>query len=554
MADTLPPLPKGAVLVEGLPPLPKGAVMQPESAYDRFINAIEIPKMEGNAVVGPMAVAGAGELIKGAGAATELAFPETGRNISRLGERLTGQVKEQYPVAGTAGQIGSYLAPYSAAQKLATGLKSIPQLAGDLGLKAIPQAASVIGKIPSFATAVAEQSAIGAGTGALLTPSSEGRGNAAIFGAATGPVGEIIAPAAKFTGKALSETLGLTTGAGSKSIEEAAKAGVTGNQQFIQNLRGEVPMTDVLEAAQSGMQALKTQRKQAYEQGIATTKPNQEIVAGKPLPKPAPRLNFAPIENSFKQSLDNLKVQGGGDVASAVGEDSLKDINKIKTVVNEWKSKSGLHTAEGLDILKRRIDDLYRNDMTNEAKAVLSQTRNSVKQTIVKQDKNYAKTMKDYEKSLGIERELEKALSLGDRTSADTAIRKLQSLTRNNVNANYGYRKELADILRTQGGVDLMPALAGQSLNTWIPRGMHRIVPELTAGSAIGGVALAGPAGLAPLATLPLQSPRLVGEATYKAGQMSRPVLDLANSGTPEQRKLAKLLTMRAAQQGATNE
>jgi hypothetical protein len=375
-----------------------------------------------------------------------------------------------------------------------------------------------------------------------------------MFGAATGPVGEIIKPAAKFTGKALSETLGLTTGAGSKSIEEAAKAGVAGNQQFIQNLRGEVPVKDVLEAAQSGMQALKTQRRQAYEAGIATTKPSQEIVAGKALPKPAPKLDFEPIESSFKQSLDNLKVQGGGDVASAVGEDSLKDINKIKTVVDEWKSKSGLHTAEGLDILKRRIDDLYRNDMTNEAKAVLSQTRNSVKQTIVKQDKNYAKTMADYEQSLGIERELEKALSLGDRVSADSAIRKLQSLTRNNVNANYGYRKELADILRTQGGVDLMPALAGQSLNTWIPRGMHRIVPELTAGSAIGGVALAGPAGLAPLATLPLQSPRLVGEATYKAGQMSRPVLDLANSGTPEQRKLAKLLIMKAAQQGASNE
>jgi len=542
MADTLPPLPKGAVLVDELPPMPQGAELQPETAYDRFLKGIQIPKMEGNAVVGPMAVAGAGELIKGAGAATELAFPETGRNISRLGETLTNQVKEQYPVTGTAGQIGSYLAPYSAAQKLATGLKSIPQVA------------NIIGKIPSFATAVGEQSAIGAGTGALLTPSVEDRGNAAMFGAATGPVGEIIAPAAKFTGKALSETLGLTTGAGSKSIEEAAKAGVTGNQQFLQNLRGEVPVKDVLEAAQSGMQALKTQRRQAYEQGIQSTKPNQEIVAGKPLPKPAPRLDFNPIENSFKQSIDNLKVQGGGDVASAVGEDSLKDINKIKSVVDEWKSKSGLHTAEGLDILKRRIDDLYRNDMTNEAKAVLSQTRNSVKQTIVKQDKNYAKTMSDYEESLGIERELEKALSLGDRVSADTAIRKLQSLTRNNVNANYGYRKELADILRIQGGVDLMPALAGQSLNTWIPRGMHRIVPELTAGSAIGGVALAGPAGLAPLATLPLQSPRLVGEATYKAGQIARPVLDLANSGTPEQRKLAKLLIMRAAQQGATNE
>jgi hypothetical protein len=51
-----------------------------------------------------------------------------------------------------------------------------------------------------------------------------------------------------------------------------------------------------------------------------------------------------------------------------------------------------------------------------------------------------------------------------------------------------------------------------------------------------------------------LQSPRLVGEAVYGAGRASRPVLDLANSGTPEQRRLAKLLIMKAAEQGATNE
>ena len=36
--------------------------------------------------------------------------------------------------------------------------------------------------------------------------------------------------------------------------------------------------------------------------------------------------------------------------------------------------------------------------------------------------------MRDYEEALGLERELEKALSLGDKASVDTALRKLQSL------------------------------------------------------------------------------------------------------------------------------
>lgn len=138
---------QGSVSVNPAPDNWEKVQAKPETAYDRFINAIELPKFSGNQVVGPAVVAGTGELIKGAGALTELAFPETGQNISRLGEKLTGEVKQQYPVAGTAGQIGSYLVPYSAAQKAVSAAKSVPQVG------------NLINKIPSFAAAVGEQSA-----------------------------------------------------------------------------------------------------------------------------------------------------------------------------------------------------------------------------------------------------------------------------------------------------------------------------------------------------------------------------------------------------------
>jgi hypothetical protein len=162
--------------------------------------------------------------------------------------------------------------------------------------------------------------------------------------------------------------------------------------------------------------------------------------------------------------------------------------------------------------------------------------------------------MRDYEESLGVERELEQALGLGDKTAVDTAVRKLQSLMRNNANTSYAYRKQLADTLKKDAGVDLMPALAGQALNSFAPRGIQQLVPSFTAGSGVMGALTLGPAGLVPLATLPLQSPRLVGEGVYAAGRASRPVIDLANSGTPEQRRLAKLLIMNSATRGATNE
>jgi hypothetical protein len=172
--DELLPLPKGAIAVDDMPPLPQGAVLQPETAYDRFLNNIQIPNFGGNRVAGPMAIAGTGELIKGAGALTELAFPEAGKNISRFGETLTNRVKEQYPVAGTTGQIGSYLVPFGAAQKATTAVANIPQIA------------QKIGQIPSFVRATGQQAAIGGGLGYGLTPDEQNREQAALFGVATG--------------------------------------------------------------------------------------------------------------------------------------------------------------------------------------------------------------------------------------------------------------------------------------------------------------------------------------------------------------------------------
>lgn len=509
------------------------APAKPTSAYDRFLESLRNPQTGGRSgVVGPMLVGGTGELIRGAGALTQMAgFPNAGNRMVEVGEAMTQGAKSVAPVSGTVGQIGSYVLPFGAAQRATTAIAQVPQVARTVGM------------LPSYARAMGQQAAIGGATGYALTPDQQGRGEAAAFGALGGAGGELIAPAARMTGKAMAEALGLSTGVGGEPIRQAFRAGQTGNQQFVQNMRGNVPVTDLLEQAQSAMQTLKQNRMQAYQQGFQSTQKNPVF------------LDFKPIEDKFNTAIQSLTVKGvGGVSASKVGQKTLDEVAQIKSVIDEWKAKPELHTTEGLDALKRRIDDVYSNDMSKEAKSILTQTRGTVKQTITKQDPNYAKTMRDYEDALGLERELEKALSLNDKASVDTALRKLQSLGRDNVNTSYAYRKDLADILRQETGVDLMPAVAGQSLNTLTPRGIQRVIPSLTAGSGLTGAALAGPAGAIPLVTLPLQSPRLVGEAVYGAGQASRPFLNLANSGTPEQRQIAKLLIMKAAQEGARDE
>ena len=61
-----------------------------------------------------------------------------------------------------------------------------------------------------------------------------------------------------------------------------------------------------------------------------------------------------------------------------------------------------------------------------------------------------------------------------------------------------------------------MEKLAGQALSAWAPRGLGRVVA--------GGTAAAGYIDPSMLALLPLQSPRVMGEAAYYAGKFGKPV------------------------------
>jgi hypothetical protein len=485
--------------------------------------------------------------------------PVLGVTQLATGGRVGGPTAERYaqeaqvyknaaPEAFMGGEIAGSILP---AARVGGAIGQIPSFA-----RAMPAAtqavASVAPKLAPLVAPIAQSAGYGAVSSAMTPDESGVTGNellanrlrnmatdTAISGAI--PLATpVIKEAGKYSGKALAELLGQTTGVGGTSVGQAARSGVERNPQFIENLRGDVSAKDVLEAAQGGMQTLAQKRNEAYQKGFATTKANQVF------------LDFAPIEDKFKGVVDSLNVKGvGGVQASKVGPDTMKDVNQIQAILGEWKSKPELHTAEGLDALKRRVDDLYRNDMTNEAKSVLTQTRGAIKNTIVAQDKNYAKTMRDYEKAREVEKDIEDALGTGKRKSVDSAIRKLQSVTRNNANTSYAYRQELADMLKKEAGVDLMPALAGQSMSAVFPRGIQKFVPTLTAG--------AGAANPALWATLPLQSPRLVGEAAYGAGRAVAPLVDLANSVklTDEQRKLIRLLEIQAAQkatQGVINE
>ena len=200
-------------------------------------------------------------------------------------------------------------------------------------------------------------------------------------------------------------------------------------------------------------------------------------------------------------------------------------LGKINKEIANWKSldPAEFHTPEGLDALKQKIGGIVEEIPFEQktARFAAGKVYDSIKSEITKQAPEYSKVMSEYSGASDTIKEIERALSLGNKAAADTSMRKLQSLMRNNANTNYGTRTNLARTLEQAGGQELMPALAGQAVNEWTPRGIQKA----TAGTGGAGLALTGnlpaAAGLAAVS-----SPRLVGELAYGAGSIPRLLKD----------------------------
>jgi hypothetical protein len=311
----------------------------------------------------------------------------------------------------------------------------------------------------------------------------------------------------KITGGTAKAILGATTGTSGDTIGEAFQAGRAGGKQskaFLDNLRGKESQEAVIDEARAAVGNIADARGKQYQQDMAGIKANRDP------------MDFKPVEDTFQALVDGMFHEGH----AAVSKKTVSKLRDIGKVIDEWSKDPKMHNAIGFDILKRRIDDMMPafgdSGRTAAAERAVTHMRNSVKSLIVQRFPEYAEAMKNFETSKGIQREIEKSLSLGKGNTADQTLRKLQSLTRNNVNTNYGARAQSAKTLADAGADTLMPKLAGQAMNTWVPRGLMQ---PLLAGGLAGGAAVFNPAFLA---GLPLASPRLVGEATRGLGALAK--------------------------------
>lgn len=334
---------------------------------------------------------------------------------------------------------------------------------------------------------------------------------------ASNPVTMPFKVASKVVEPVVSNVLGMTTGVGATPIRQAAQAGAEGSQTFLANMRGNAQGSDVVDMAKSAMGQMRKDRSDAYKTNMAGVNADKT------------QLYFNDIYDAINdaQSIPSFKGLVKSDSAAST-------LQKIKDKVDEWHQAapagttpgpngsrvaiSPYRTAEGIDALKQAIGDI-RDDTKfgTQARVVADKVYNAAKNTIVKQDPTYASAMSDYANASDKINEATKTFSLGDKASQDTSLRKLQSVMRNNVNTNYGQRTQLMNEL-AQYEPDLPNALAGQTMSSATPRGLASLGAISLGGS---GVVMHGLSALNPatLAMLPAFSPRVVGEAAYKAGQ-----------------------------------
>jgi len=307
-------------------------------------------------------------------------------------------------------------------------------------------------------------------------------------------------------------SLGLSTGAGAEAIREAAKAGMAGGTKadaFLEQMRGNAPIENVVSTARDAVSELYRNRSDAYMSGMTGATSSKTV------------LDFNPIDAAIAKA-EKVGTFNG----IPIRKNAAEALSEIKQVIEQFRAGDPaiFRTVEGFDKLKQAISDIQQSQpYGSPARKVADELYGAVKNEIVKQAPEYAKVMSDYENASALLKDIQGTLSLNKNANVDTSVRKLQSILRNNANTNYGRRVNLARELEATGvpGADtLFPQLAGQMLSSKTPRGIQGGILPASAGGAALMTGMTNPATAALIAAGAMaSSPRLVGEAAYYGGK-----------------------------------
>lgn len=302
-------------------------------------------------------------------------------------------------------------------------------------------------------------------------------------------VGKGIEKTGKAIGRPASQILGVTTGVGGEPIKKALQGG----KDFTDALRGKIDETDIAKNAMGALGEIKAERGTEY-----TSKLDE-------ISKISKEIDISPVKGKLDSLLSEYNIartpEGLDFSRSTLNRKAVGDIQDIVDTVDLWGSKAGDLTPKGLDILKRKLDDFY-SESKNSSKFVTS-LRNQVKDVLVKEVPEYADMTKGYAEVSGTIKEIEKALSLNNRSSLDTQMRKLLTTMKENPE----YRRNLVSKLVEKSGKQIDSQIAGNLMNQWVPSGF--LGRSLAAGQTFALIQYGDPLLYAALSAT---SPKIVGE------------------------------------------
>lgn len=303
----------------------------------------------------------------------------------------------------------------------------------------------------------------------------------------------------KVLGPAVATTLAFTSGTGREAIEQAYKAGKEGGdslKNFRDSLTGKADPIEAVSNARYNLNILYEQRRNNYLQGKSNLK---DI-----------NLNISTI----RSMVDNLQSMRTTDAKVLEAADRASDILTRA-------EKQGYKSLADFDELKRTLNTEAMN-YTGTARVKLKELADAVKKEINTADPNYEKVMKSYEEATKSIQEIEKALDVGDKKTAEQALKKLLTSMRDGVSTNYGQRLNLAQQLeQLPGAKQFLPQLAGQELSSYVPRGLQG---RILGSGLVGGLSYLGGGLLSPSTAVSAlaASPRAVGNVAQLSGRAAR--------------------------------
>lgn len=325
-------------------------------------------------------------------------------------------------------------------------------------------------------------------------------------GSAIDPLSIVGKTAQTVTKKPYTWLTGTTTGSGAQAIDEALKA----SPEFVDAMRGTAQETDVLGGAVDSLDKIKESRRLEYQSKLSSIQNKKAPIKIDDVKARA---------DTWLERYNIKKVKGELDFSrSTVTGKAADEVGEIYKMVSDWGSKKGDLTPANLDILKRRISDSYSSNRSS--RAMISDLSKVVHNKISSVVPEYGEMTKGYAKSSEVIRDIEKALSIGNRASADTALRKLMTAIREDKT----FRRSLIEQLDQAGGNNVMGGAAGLMMK---PAWSQRLGPMLTASTA-GVSAIASPKMMA---LLPLASPRVVGEFSVLMGRIGKAAPKLQGAG-----------------------